>query len=62
MGKSKITITFEEMVAAYQSWWDEYKLDPSACVDYDSPDYDDSNYAVDSANTMIKHINKIKGE
>lgn len=57
-----ISITFEEMVAAYQSWWDEYKADPSKMENYDAPGYNDSNYAVDSANTFLKHINKVKGE
>ncbi len=62
MGKAKISITFEEMVAAYQAWWDNYKADPSACEDYDAPGYDDTNYAVNSANTMLKYINKVQGE
>lgn len=52
MGKGKITLTKEELVAAYQSWYDFYKSNPDGCVDYDAEDYDDSNYAIDTANTF----------
>lgn len=62
MGKSKITMTFEEMVATYAAWWTDYKADTAASVDYDAADYDDTNYAVDSANTFIKFLNKVQGE
>lgn len=57
-----ISITKSELVAAFNAWWDDYKLDPSASVDYDADDYDDENYALDSVNTLIKYINKVKGE
>jgi hypothetical protein len=62
MGKSKISMTFEELVASYNAWWTDYKADPSASVDYDAADYDDTNYGVDSANTFLKYLNKIQGE
>lgn len=62
MGKSKITLTKEELVAAYQSWYDAYKADPSGSVDYDAEGYDDANYAIDSTNTFLKHLAKVQGE
>lgn len=62
MGKAKITMTFEELVAAYNAWWTDYKTDRAACVDYDADDYDDTNYGVDSANTFLKYLSKIQGE
>lgn len=58
----KISLTFEEVVAAYQSWWDEYKGDRSKSVNYDAPDYDDTYYARDSATTFLHHLTKVKGE
>lgn len=62
MGKSKITVTEDELVATYQSWWDSYKENKEASVDYDADDYDDINYARDSAATFMRHLSKIKGE
>ena len=62
MGKSKISMTFDELVAVYNSWWNDYKADPSTSVDYDADGYDDTNYGVDAANTFMKHFNKIQGE
>lgn len=56
------SLTFEEIVAAYQSWWDDYKSNPNKYVDYDKEDYDDSKYAVDSATIFLEHLTKIKGE
>lgn len=62
MGKSKISLTKEELIAAYQSWFDAYKSDPEGSVDYDAEGYDDSKYAVDSADTFLKHLAKVQGE
>lgn len=57
-----INVTKEELVAAFESWWTEYKADPNAMIDYDAAGYDDEDYALDSANELLKHINKVKGE
>lgn len=59
---SKITLTKEELIAAYQSWYDGYKLNPDNYEDYDAEDYDSSKYAIDSANEFLKHLAKVKGE
>lgn len=56
-----INVTHEQLTAAFNAWWDDYQLDPSSSVDYDADDYDDTNYASDSVNTLIKYINKVKG-
>lgn len=62
MGKSKITLTEEELVASFQSWWNSYEEDKAGSVDYDAVDYDDTNYARDSAATFMKHLVKVQGE
>lgn len=56
-----INVTKEELVAAFESWYSEYMDEPTAYPEYDSFS-NSSAYAVDAAETMIKHINKVKGE
>lgn len=57
-----ISVTKEELVAAFQLWWDEYKDNKETFVDYDADDYNDATYASDSAFALITRINKVKGE
>lgn len=58
----KISLTFEELTAAFESWWTDYKADPTRMIDYDAEGYNDENYARDSATELLKRINKVQGE
>ena len=59
---TNISINKEQLVEAFQSWYDDYTADPTKFKDYDVEGYDGSNYAVESATALINYINKIQGE
>lgn len=56
-----ITVTKEQLVSAFETWYSDYMDDPSAYPEYDSFN-NASDYAVEAADSLIKHLNKVKGE
>lgn len=56
-----IAVTKEELVSAFEAWYSDYMDDPSVYPEYDGFD-NASLYAVAAAESLIAHINKVKGE
>lgn len=52
--------TRAELEAAYNMWGADYRKDPTAYADYDDVAYDISNYGKESADVMIKYLEKVK--
>jgi hypothetical protein len=61
MGKSKISLTKEELVQAFQSWYNDYFEDTTKFVDYDTEGFA-GDYAKDSTETLIKYIDKVQSD
>lgn len=63
MIRAKITVTREELVKAFATWYEDYKNDPTKFQDYDKVELSFDEYAEGSTAVLIKYIGIVqKGE